>query len=533
MSIIYFVLFLGFLIFFHEFGHYSVARLLGIKVLTFSFGFGPKLVGIKIGDTDYQISAIPLGGYVRMLGDDPEDLPDRKDWDKGFLTAPIWKKSLIALAGPAFSLLLPFLAYMVIYSTKTSETASRIGSVLRNGPAWQAGIRPGDKIEHVGTRKINYWWQLKQEISSRPGQPVALTYSRNGIKMDTTVHTKKMTNPIYKMLGMKRFEGIIEVSPVAHRSTIDVMPGGLAQIWGLQTGDAILKVNGSTPYSFGDLKNMLKKCLRETGTCDLKVAKSGNESTKFNITIASLPGLPLSIQRADNLIKDVESDSPLAMAGLKKNDRILKVDNKPMYNPDLIVAGLLSQADRTHTITFSHNGIIKTIKFSLKNPKWHPGVQAPRYLDPGIRTYTFTKPVEMLPVKNRINYVASMSIQRGNRAIMVSVVSLWALVTGRVSMKEMGGPIMIYDIAGKAGRSGWMTFLSALAWISASIGLLNLLPIPVLDGGHLLLFSIEAIRRKQISLKARQIATYIGFSVLMALMVLVFANDIMRKMGLY
>lgn len=533
MSIVYFVLFLGFLIFFHEFGHYSVARLLGIKVLTFSFGFGPKLVGIKVGDTDYRISAIPLGGYVRMLGDDPQDLPDPKDWDKGFLTAPVWKKSLIALAGPGFSLLLPFLAYMVIYSAKPSETASRIGSVLRNGPAWQAGIRPGDMITRIGTKKTGYWWQLKDEISSRPGQTVDVAYARNGIEHLTKVTPEKIADPIYRLLGLKRFEGIIEVSPIAHRPTIDVVPGGLADVWGLQTGDAILRVNKGVPYSFEDLQQMLKQCMGEDGVCRLKIAGSKDKKLAFTLKIASLPGLSMGIQRADNVIKRIEPGSPLALAGLKTGDRILKVDGNIMYNPDLIVAGLFSEADKDHTLTFSRRDKIATITFNLKNPKWHPGVQLPRYLDPGIITYTFTEPVETLPVNNRLDYVWSMSKQKGNRAIMVSVVSLWALVTGKVSVKEMGGPIMIYDIADKAGRSGWMTFLSALAWISASIGLLNLLPIPVLDGGHLLLFSIEAIRRKQISLKTRQIATYIGFSVLMALMVLVFANDIMRKMGLY
>ena len=510
-----------------------MARLLGIKVLTFSFGFGPKLLGIKVGDTDYQISAIPLGGYVRMLGDDPEDLPDPKDWDKGFLTAPIWKKSLIALAGPGFSLLLPFLAYMMIYSVKTTETASRMGSVLRDGPAWQAGIRPGDKISSIDGKKTNYWWQLKEGISSRPGQRVKITYIRDGIEHATTVTPKKLDDPIYKLLGLKRFEGIIEVSPVMHRPTIYVIPGGLADIWGLQTGDAVLKVGNGVPYSFDNLKSMLNHCLNTDGVCELEIADSQHKKIRFTTEIALIPGLFPGIERADNVVRTIESDSPLALAGLKRGDRILKVDGKPMYNPDLIVAGLYSQADRDHTLTFFRKGGIETIKFNLKNPKWHPGVQKPRYLAPGIATYTFTEPVENIPIDNHLSYVFSMAKQKGNRAIMVSVVSLWALVTGKVSVKEMGGPIMIYDIADKAGRSGWMTFLSALAWISASIGLLNLLPIPVLDGGHLLLFSIEAVRGKQISLKTRQIATYIGFSVLMALMVLVFANDIMRKMGLY
>ncbi len=530
MSVVYFVLFLGFLIFFHEFGHYSMARLLGIKVLTFSFGFGPRLFGVKLGDTDYRISAIPLGGYVRMLGDDPQELPNPADWDKGFLTAPVWKKSLIALAGPLFSLLLPFLAYMAIYSTRANETASRIGSVLRDGPAWQAGIRPGDRIMKVDGQEVDYWWQLRNAVSGKPGVHLKVIYTHAGKKHVTTVVPKKVPDPLYNMLGLHRYKGMIEVSPVAHRPTVTVSPGSMAAAWGLKTGDAVLRVGHHSPYSFDDLKRLLDACL-DKGKCTLRIART--DGTRLKLAVSRRDGLPLGLQRADNVVKEIKPGSPLALAGLQKGDRILKVDRRPLYNPDLVVAGLMTQADKDHTLTFERNGKIHTIVFNLKNPKWHPGVQAPRYLEPGMVTYTFTEPVEMIPVKNRLDYVAHMSIQKGDRAIMVSVASLWALVTGRVSVKEMGGPIMIYDIADKAGRSGWMTFLSALAWISASIGLLNLLPIPVLDGGHLLLFSIEAVRRRQLSLRTRQIATYIGFTFLMALMVLVFANDIMRKMGLY
>ncbi len=533
MSVVYFILFLGFLIFFHEFGHYLMARLVGVKVLVFSFGFGQRLFGIKIGDTDYRVSLWPLGGYVKLYGDDPTEEVPENERHRAFLTAPIWKRSLIAFGGPLFSLLLPYLAFMGTYAFNTRAISSRLGSVLEGGPAWNAGLRPGDRVTRIESDTINYWWQLKKDIETRPDQKVFVSYKRSSSTYNTWIKTRSIEDPIYSMLGINKRRGMIDVSPLIFRPTLYVLPGGLADFWGLQTGDAVISVNNTEVYSFDGLKAFLSKCLNTSKGCKLKIVPEGwDKMHELTVWLYPIPGMDPGIWEGGRVVRSVKPDSPAYRLGIRPQDMILKVDGTHIYNYSLFFASLIAAGSRYHTVTFIHQGkeIIK--RFSLLNPEWKPGSNKPKYLDFGITVYEFIEPGERIPIINRWNYVWSNSVRRGNRALFVSAAALWGLVTGRVSVKEMGGPIMIYDVASKAGRSGWTTFFAALAWISASIGLLNLLPIPVLDGGHLLLFAIEAIKRKPLSLKARTIATYIGMSILLSLFVLVLFNDIMRKLGM-
>jgi regulator of sigma E protease len=168
---------------------------------------------------------------------------------------------------------------------------------------------------------------------------------------------------------------------------------------------------------------------------------------------------------------------------------------------------------------------------SLLNPNWAPGAAIPKYEPLGARNRHAAVYPEPIPNEDRVRYALNRSWSRTKEIFIVTVAGIAGLVTGRVSVKEMGGPIMIYDIANKAGERGWTDFFGALAWLSMSLGVLNLLPIPVLDGGHLVLFGIESIRRKPLGRKGRQIASYFGLAFLLLLMVVVFANDFERKFG--
>ncbi|NOZ01226.1 MAG: hypothetical protein GXP54_04975 [Deltaproteobacteria bacterium] len=207
------------------------------------------------------------------------------------------------------------------------------------------------------------------------------------------------------------------------------------------------------------------------------------------------------------------------------------MDGKELSDWAFFVNGLSRDPAAKHVLRVTGPKGEREVELSLENPNWSPGSAIPRYEALGATTRRAVVYPENIPNDAPLRYAWHRTVTRTAEIFKVTVAGIYGLVTGKVSLKEMGGPIMIYDIASSAGTRGWTAFLGALAWISINLGILNLLPIPVLDGGHLVLFGLEAVRRKPIGRKGRQIAGYIGLAFLLTLMVLVFANDIERKWG--
>src|SRR5690606_38768989 len=181
------VILLGGLVFVHELGHFLVAKAFRVKVLTFSLGFGPKILGFRKGETDYRLSLLPLGGYVRMAGEDPTQPLPPEDRGRGFLEQPPWKRMLIALAGPAFNLVFPILVYFVVFAFQTQGIAPQVGQVVPGMPAAEAGLLPGDRILEVDGEKIYAFQDLRRVIDPHPGRPLAFVVDRGGEQVRLTV----------------------------------------------------------------------------------------------------------------------------------------------------------------------------------------------------------------------------------------------------------------------------------------------------------------------------------------------------------
>ncbi|MBL6976194.1 MAG: RIP metalloprotease RseP [Deltaproteobacteria bacterium] len=534
MSLIYFIIFLGALIFFHELGHYLAARLVGVTVLRFSIGFGPRLFGFTRGDTEYQVSALPLGGYVKFLGDDPEDPPEPDELKQGFLTTDLWRKVIIVLAGPVFNLILPFLIFFPMYASEPTLARSELGSMSLQGPASQAGLKPGDRVVAIDGTELAYWWELLDIVSQSPGRTLEFTVERDGDLRAFKVTPEPVELVTFRELGLVETVGRIDVALERVRPVVMVRPGSPAASAGLRDFDAVMTVDGKDAVSWADVARSLEAATRRTVV--LEVVSTTRDSTalgeKRTVRIdVSGTGGDMGVSSAEFVLDTVLAGSPADRAGLKEGDRIVEMDGSRHSDWAFLVNVLTRDPTASHELLVAREGREIKTQLSLENPQWTPGAAVPRYEPLGSRTRRAVVYPEPIPNDAPFRYAAHRTVSRTGEIFTVTLAGIFGLVTGKVSLKEMGGPIMIYDIASSAGDKGWATFLGALAWISINLGILNLLPIPVLDGGHLVLFGVEAVRRKPIGRKGRQIAGYVGLAFLLLLMVLVFANDIERKWG--
>ncbi len=347
-SIFAFVFVLGILVFFHELGHFLIARRIGVKVLKFSLGFGPKLVGRKIGETEYLVSAVPLGGYVKLLGEDPTEEMSPEDKGRSFSDQTVGKRIAVVMAGPLFNLILAALIFVFLFMAGIPLLTTEIGDVIADSPAMKAGVLPGDKIVAINGKEISLWDEMKEIIEKNRDQAMTFTVQRGDNRID-------------------------------------------------------LKI---TPMVVDD-ENPLKEKVR--------VGRIGVRP---------------------------------------KGTFIIK-----RYNP---VSAVMLGIERTWNIT------------------------------------------------------------------ELTVLGIIKIFQREIPADTIGGPILILQMAGQQASEGFVNIMLFIAILSINLGVINLFPIPILDGGHVLFFLIEAVMGKPVSIKKREIAQQIGLFLLVSLMLFAFYNDIMR-----
>ena len=352
MMLVYAVVLLGILIFVHELGHFIFAKSLGIKVLKFSLGFGPKLIGKKYGETEYLLSALPLGGYVKMLGqsDTPEEeevIPDEEK-HRAYNFQPIWKRFCVVFSGPFFNLCFAVLIFFLVFMNGVPYMLAEVGDITPNSPAARQGVMKGDKVIEVDGRKIIRWDEMTEIIHEQPGKEMVVKIDRSGSIITLTVKPEKKV--VKNLFGEDKEVGLIGITP------------------------------------------------------------SGRTEVK-------------------------------------------------------------------------QTGVVNAFSLAVT------------------RTWDISE---------------------------LTLVSMVKLVQRIIPADTIGGPIMIFQMAGQQASHGAMSFFTFMAVISINLGVLNLLPIPVLDGGHILFMGIEAIRRKPLSEKVIIISQKVGLVLLLSLMAFAFYNDIVR-----
>ena len=425
---------LGVMILVHEFGHYAVAKLCGVRVDVFSLGFGKRLIGFRRGDTDYRISALPLGGYVKMAGENPMEA--RTGDPAEFMSHPRWQRLLIAIAGPTMNILLAIGivtgVYMVHYSHDWYlDQPTRVGWVDENSPAAKAGIRAGDLITQLEGIENPQWEETKAKIAISPAQPLPVVLKRGDQTLNTTL----------------------------------------------------------TPDTYGPSR----------------VGEAGLEPT------------------AGVVVDVIEPPMPAYQAGIRQGDEILAIDGIGLHFVGELTDFLQKNKDKPVEVTAMRDGKVSKYEMTPVLASNNEGGQQYRIgFIGGVRQH-----VDKLPFTQAL----SRSIDQNKKYAMLLVELVRKMVERKVSVKMMSSPIEIARISGEAAREpGWTPLLLLMAGISLNLGIFNLFPIPILDGGLMLLLLIEGLMRRDISLHIKERIYQAAFVFLVLFAAMVIFNDITKNL---
>jgi regulator of sigma E protease len=423
------VVVLGFLVLIHEFGHYAMAKLFKVRVEVFSIGFGKRLFGFTRGDTDYRISALPFGGYVRMTGENP--LETRSDDPAAFMNHPRWQRFIIAIAGPFMNVALAVTLLTAVYMVRYEhpyflDKPAVIGWVMENSAAEKSGFLAGDRIVRIDNKQNPTWEDVEATVLLNPGQTVDVGVERNGQFLDKTVVPEKAGTEDYG-----RVAGWIPQEP--------------------------------------------------------------------------------------NLVTEIESDKPAAKAGMKVGDEVIAANGVPMTSMQALIHYLQQNQGKPVDVTVLRNGqqinlnITPILDTKTEKPQWRLGFRsAPTSVD----KLGFTQAVHR-------------SVDSNKRYSLLIFELVKKLAERKVSMKQIDGPIGIARASGEAARQeGWTPLLALMAAISLNLGIFNMFPIPIMDGGVILLLAIESLMRRDISVRIKERIYQAAFVFLILFAAIVIYNDL-------
>jgi regulator of sigma E protease len=447
INILGFVLVIGVLVAVHEYGHFWVARRVGVRVLRFSIGFGrPLLQRTGADGTEYVLAAIPLGGYVKML-DEREAPVDEAEQHRAFNRKPLWARNAVICAGPAFNFALAIVAYWLVFVIGATEVRPVIGPVAPESPAATAGLASGDEFLRVDGNRVQAWDETVMTlIGAADDGPFPIEVERAG----------------------------------GARASLDLD----------LTGVQLLEEQGE---------------------------------------VLERIGLQPMQPRIDPVINEVVEGSSAARAGLQPGDRIRALDGEPMDTWRALVMAIRDRPEQTVSLAFERQGDTLTRTFTLDSRGSGGDRTGVLGVTPQVPEGTFSN------LRHEVRYgpVAAVGEAVGSswRAATLTVDVLVKMVIGEASVKNLSGPINIAQYAGDSVSLGLIPFLKFLAIVSISLGILNLMPVPVLDGGHLLYNTIEWVRGRPLSEAAQGMGQQIGMVLLFMLMALAFYNDLNRIFG--
>ncbi len=441
---------LGPLIALHEWGHYIVARLCGVKVLTYSIGFGPKLFGwtSKKSGIDYRISAIPLGGYVKML-DERESSVDAHERHLAFNNQHPLKKIAIVAAGPLMNFIIAIGLFFVLFLQPSEQLNTRIGKILPDSPASSALV-VGEKITAIDGKDITTWEEVNYALAHRIGETGQLDihteqggkYTQKSVPITTFMQGDQKGQDAITSLGALPYQPVIE--PVLS----EIVPQSAAALMGLQVGDKVVAIDDKPITNWLDATNIIRD----------------NPEQMLNFAIIR-DGTPMNVK--------------VMPKGVKSGNKIIgQIGVKVAYDGK-------SSIPSDYRTTIYHTPSEAIAK-------------------------SFTKTYDL----------AKMTVD-----------ALGKMVTGLIGIENISGPITIAEVSKTSFEIGWQQVLSTAAIISLSLAVMNLLPIPVLDGGHLVFYTYELLRGKPMSEKVQMAGLRVGMTLLLCFMVLAIGNDIMRLFG--
>jgi regulator of sigma E protease len=444
LVVVRFVVVIGILILVHELGHFFVARWTGVGVERFSIGFGPVLLRWRGQDTEYALSAIPMGGYVKMMGEEsPLEGGGGPTYDpaRAFALKPLWARFLIVFAGPAMNLVLAAAIFSVVLAAMGRPVwPPTIGRVTEGSPAASAGLRVDDTIVAVDGQPVAYWEEVESAVARSGGRPLELRVRRDGgeTTVSVTPRLRSVTDPIFhEARDVWDLGAGLQAMPLI----TSVAPRSPAEKAGLKSGDVVVQAADQPLHAPDDLLDIIRA--RPGASFPMVVERDGKR-----LTLTVTP---------DAVKERTAAGDEIAVGKIQ--------------------AGLGLRADR-----FEPYGVMAA---------WYGTV----------RTWDMT---------------------------VLTAKGLWKLVSRQIELSNIGGPIQIATETTRQAHEGFLSVALFVAVISVNLGVLNLLPIPMLDGGHLLFFVIEAVLGRPLSLRKREVAQQVGFVLLMVIMVFALYNDLTR-----
>lgn len=545
MSVLYFLVLVGVLVVIHELGHFVAAKVLDVKVLRFSIGYGRPLFRFKGAETEYQVAIFPLGGYVRILGVEDGEEDDPRERGRSFQNRPLWQRLVILFAGPAANLILPIFIYFILFAGQTELPAAVVGDVFEDSPAARAGIAAGDRVLAVDGDGVLYWEDLERAIRRRPGGEVHLRLERNGHVFEKYVVPLEET--VRKRDGQAQRQGRIGITRAPFVPMIGIIDeSSPAAKAGMRTGDLIISIDGQETPNWSEVVRGLGHGARRTnivyfrGTELPGVAQVRLLDARFaDLVPETRIGDDLSrsaytgLENAEMFVAHVDPGTPADRAGLEVGDLITTLDGQPVKHWSMFDQRLLSDPERTWTVGWRRAEDGKVVDRSAKLTQvWRKdrdeyGHTVER-LVLGARNDVERGQGKMVPIDGRIGYAVSKAVERTGETIALMATGLVKVLGGDSPSESLGGPLTMFRVASVSGEQGFDSFLLLLALISVNLGLINLLPVPVLDGGHVLVFAIEAVRGKPLSARTRDRIQSAGLAVIVIITLLAIRNDVMR-----
>ncbi len=560
MDLLYFTLLISSLIFIHESGHFAFAKIFGVKVLTFSIGFGPKILRLRGKETEYCIGLVPLGGFVKMLEESKRAEPILpEDKKRTFESQALWKRVVIVLAGPAMNLLFPIALYTSVFLEDKDFLPPLVGIVLPGKPA-DGQLMVGDRIVSIDGIGVSSFQESQRLVSARAGVSTRFVVQRDGQTVELTVTP---ANEL-KYIEPRELDITEHVGQVGFRSGFPAPVIGVprtdspAYRAGLRTFDRITALNGRKVDRYFDLVNALATNNGDTvvvaydrpvdlpnamgGLCDIAVLEPQVATLTPAVASVAKPGARdydarekdvterTGIESVDMYAAFVPENSSEWKAGLRAGDRVTTLDGVPQRLWSSMEDELARGASRAHALSWTRAGEPMAGTFQLRQEDWEDeyGQRYERYV---FRTTHWMPdaPPTFVPNPSLVPFALRRGWEETVRGIKFTALTFLRIVQGRLTLSSVGGPITVYDIAGQAGAKGTTYFVWAMALISINLGLINLMPIPVLDGGHLTFFVLEGLSRRPLSLRVREVASLVGMSVLLLLMLIAFKNDVTRR----
>ncbi|MAD61379.1 MAG: hypothetical protein CMH49_07705 [Myxococcales bacterium] len=593
-SLIAFIVLIGVLISAHEFGHYIVAKLCGVKVHTFSIGFGQAILSKTIGETEYRIALLPLGGYVRLHGmerefgePETESVSSNQDPDQGraLQDKPAWMRVLIFFAGPAMNLILPFVLLPPVFflaERYDQVIDNQMGAVDEGLPAYKAGLRDGDRILQIDGENIYAFWQIQEKVNAYElgNAPLKVKVKRPFTEQELSVDLKPEMVPSTEAFAhYDKRPPRIGFQPASLAADYVIQANeSLFALSGGQDFDRIIKVNGSEVHGhaecIGRVIQVLKqkkahqadsphqeltleierlqaldqnfRFLRQRQDIKLQVSlqaieqkvqmlvtQKGLTSEQKEQELAQLTLQALGLRQAGACISSIDPKSAAAET-LKVGDCLVAVDQAQHSLAVFFEQRLRYHPEQSKELKVLREGKLKTVQLALREESHHdPLAGKVKFWQLGFTLSGLSKVKAMLPpqrtdTQKRLEFSWAQASKQVSNELTRSIHSLSGLFSGQVSPTQLSGPITIFYIAGQQAEAGWVSFINLMVLISLSIALLNLVPIPGLDGGHILFACLEMITGRPLPTRIRGYIQTVGVLLILSLIIFALGNDVLR-----